>query len=134
MIIVDVMTELGDALDTIEGLRVDRYPGEHPRPPCAMVQWPDSIDFDGSMARGMDRLEIEVDVIAGELVSRTGPALMSPYISGAGASSVKRALESFTYSACSSVRVESVRFVSTTIGDVQYITAIFTVDVVGPGS
>lgn len=79
-------------LQTIAGLRVyDTVPGEV-SPPAAVVR-PESITFDSSMSRGSDDFVFTVLVLVSTAVDRVAQDKLDGYLDGAGALSVKAAIE-----------------------------------------
>lgn len=134
MILGDVMDQLATALGTISGLRVFPYPPDSLNPPAAVVSYPDTLTFDETYGRGMDRISIPVVVVVGRVSDRASRDQLSAYCNGSGDSSIKAALESSTYTACSTVRAASVDFDVVTIGGTDYMAALFTLDISGSGS
>lgn len=134
MNLIDVMDELGGALGGIAGLRVFPYPPETVTPPAAIVAWPDSIDYAASYGRGMDRLTIPIVVVVGKVSARASALLLGEYADGSGARSVKAVVDGGTYTAMDSVTVTAGEFDVVTMAGVDYLAALFEVDVVGSGS
>jgi hypothetical protein len=93
VILADVMDEVAARLDTIDGLRCHAYPADNVAPPAAVVTYPDSIDFDSTYARGMDRLTLPVVVLIGRVSDRASRDRISDYVDGTGAASLKAVLE-----------------------------------------
>lgn len=94
MILADVMQEIADRLDTIDGLRVYGYPADQIQPPAAAVTYPESVDFDSTFQRGMDRIpDLPVIVLVAKPWDRSTRDQIAAYIDGSGASSVKAVLE-----------------------------------------
>ncbi len=129
-----VMTELATAVDTIAGLRVLDHPVENINPPMAVVAYPDSIDFDATYGRGMDRMSASVFVVVGNAYARTSKPALTAYMNGSGASSVKAAVESYAASEWHTARVVAAETDVFTMGTIDYISAIFEVDIVGSGT
>ena len=129
-----VMDEVGDALDTIDGLRVHRWPADNVQPPAAVVTYPAEYRFDETYGRGMDRLVLPVVVLVGRPSERSARDLLGAYVNGSGASSVKAKVEAHTYTACHTVRVESVEFDVVNVAGVDYLAATFTHDITGTGA
>lgn len=134
MNLIDVMDELGGALSGIAGLRVFPYPPETVTPPAAIVAWPDSIDYATSYGRGMDQLTIPIVVVVGKVSARASALLLGEYADGSGARSVKAVVDGGTYTAMDSVTVTAGEFDVVTMAGVDYLAALFEVDVVGSGS
>lgn len=132
--VADVMSQLATQLDTISGLRVSDHVPKSISPPAAVVALPTSYDYDGTFARGMDRLSLSIHLLVGQVVSRTATQKLAGYMNGSGASSVKQVLEAGTYTAFDSLRVQSVTVGTITVEGVEFLGAIFVVDVVGQGA
>jgi hypothetical protein len=133
MNIVNVQDAIATQLDTITGLRVSAYPPDRITPPTAIVAWPDSYIYDETFVRGMDRLSLPVVVLVSKVSDRASRAELAAYCNGSGASSIKAVLESGSYSAFDTLRVQSVDFDVVSIAGTEYMAANFTVDVVGTG-
>jgi hypothetical protein len=134
MNLVDVMAQLGDALDTIEGLRVYRYPPDSIAAPAGIVAYPESINFAAAYQRGMDRITIPVVIVVGAASDRASARQLAEFASGSGARSVKAVIDGHAYTAADSVTVTSADVDVFAMGDIPYIAATFEVDVVGPGA
>lgn len=134
MDLVAVMDEIGDRLDTIDGLRVFRYPPDSITPPAAVVAYPDSLTFDETYGRGMDRLTLPVVVVVGRQSDRASRDNLGRYCDGSGSASVKAVLESGSYTAFDTLRVMSVEFDSVTMAGTDYVAAMFDVDIAGSGA
>lgn len=135
MLVTAVMAALATELDKISTLRVYDYPSNAVVPPAAIVGFPETITFDMSAGRGQDHLEIPVIVLAGKVSDRTALDVLGPFLDGTGSASVKAVLEAQnrSYTAFSRVRVRSVTVEVITIGGVEYLAGIFSLDVYGTG-
>lgn len=127
-----VMTEVADRLKTIAGLRVFDHPVDAVNPPTAIVSLPE-ITFDQTYGRGSDRYALPVVLAIGKVVDRAARANVAPYVAGAGTKSFKAVLEAVAYASCDSVRVQSVEFDTYSWGSVEYVVAIFLLDIIGDG-
>jgi len=136
MIVADVMDELGTALEAVTDLtgRVFYYPPAKITPPTAIIAFPDTIEFDETYGRGMDRITIPVIVVAGNVSVRAARDRIVAYCNGSGAKSVKTAIDDGTYVACDTVRVTAAELDIFTMSGVDYISATFEVDVTGSGT
>ncbi|MEZ5411035.1 MAG: hypothetical protein R2761_23595 [Acidimicrobiales bacterium] len=134
MIVADVMDELGDALDTIDGLRVFRYPPENVQAPAAVVAYPESIEYDVTYGRGVDTLTIPVIIVVGKVSDRASAKQLAAYMDGSGALSVKAVIEGATYTAFDIVQVTSADTDVYTFAGVDYVSAIFNLRISGPGA
>lgn len=128
-----VMDDLGTQLATISGLRVFPYSADRVTPPAAVVMWPDQYDFDATMARGGDRVTMPVTVLTGRVVERAARDELAAYADGSGERSIKAVLEAGAYTAFDSCRVTGAQFAVTTIASVDYLSAEFSVDIIGLG-
>jgi len=134
MNLADVMSELADRLDTIEGLRVFPYTANKVAPPAASVGLPDEYTYDAAYGRGADALTVPIVVVVGKLDARSSHLQLSRYADGSGERSVKAAVEAGETDAFDSARVTSVDFAVITIAAVDYLGATFTVDITGKGA
>lgn len=122
-------TGLGKNLGTIRGLRVAVTLPDNPTPPMATIQ-PDAVTYDSVFGRGMQEYRFTVLVMVGRVAERSRQNELDEYISSTGGRSIKLAIESdktlggIAYD----VRVSEMRLItSLPIGDVNYLTAEFTV-------
>ncbi len=129
-----VMQAVADRLDTITGLRGFGFPPDSVTPPAAIVSYPDEYHFDDTYRRGMDRLTLPVVVVVGRVSDRASRDQLGVYCDGVGASSVKQVLESGTYTAFDSLVVRNATFDVVSIAGVDYMAALFDLDVVGRGT
>lgn len=134
MNVADVMDQLGDALDTITGLRVFRYPPDSIVPPAGIVAYPESVQYAESYRRGMDRITVPIVVVVGKVSDRSSAVELAAYMSGSGSKSIKAVVDGGTYTAMDSVTVMEAEVDVFTMGPVDYIAATFEVDVVGQGA
>lgn len=134
MDLADVMDDVADELENIAGLRVFAYPPGSLTPPAAVVTYPDSITFDQTYGRGMDRMSLPVVVVVGKATDRTARNRLGAYCDGAGASSIKAKLEAGTYVAFDTLRVTGITFDVVSIGGTEYLAALFDLDISGTGS
>ena len=129
------MQEIADRLDTIAGLRVFGWPPDKPPPaPAAVVTYPETLTFDGAYARGMDKMDPSVVALVGKVSDRTARDRISEYAAGSGDKSFKAVIESGTYTTFDSVRVTAIAFDIVAIGAIEYLSATFTLDIVGEGA
>ena len=109
------------------------YSADRIVPPAAIVGWPDPITYDATMARGADTLTVPLFVVVGKLDARTSRDRLAKYLDGTGADSVKAAVESGTYTAIDSVRVQTAHVDGISVAGVEYLGAIFQLDLIGTG-
>jgi len=128
-----LVSELRDGLKanlaTITGLRTSDIVPDNPNPPIAIVL-PQSVKYDDSFNRGMNTYTFSVVVVVNRVSERTGQNSLDAYVSGTGASSVKRAIEidKTLNGKAFDVRVSDVRnYGDITIGEINYFSAEFVV-------
>lgn len=129
-----MMDELGDQLDTIDGLNVYRWPPDSVTAPGAVVTYPDGLDFDATYQRGFDDITLPIVVVVGKASARAARDKVAAFCAGSGDASVKAVLEAGTYTAFDVARVTGVEFSVATIGTTEYLTATFAVDITGGGT
>lgn len=131
----DVMTEIGNKLETITGLRVFDYPPNSINPPTGVVTYPETIEYHATYgapgAVGMRALGVVL--VAGKADSKAARDTVSAWSKTTGNGSVKQALESASYTTLDDLTVTTCEFDVMTIGAVDYMAAIFRIDIIGQG-
>jgi hypothetical protein len=131
----NVMQAVADRLGTIAGLRVYAYPPDVVQPPAAIVTYPGTLTFDETYGRGMDRIEdLGVVLLVGKVSDRASRDLITKWVKGSGAFSVKAVLESGTYTAFDTIRVVKAEFDIITVAGVEHLAATLTLDIAGTGA
>lgn len=136
MNIESVMDEIATRLRTIPSLagRTYEWPPGDLMPPAAFVAYPGPGTYDLSYQRGADRTQGSCLVLLGSPAERSTRTLYAAYISGSGAESVKAAVDGDgTYTSCDSVTVTGWDVDVVTIGSMDYLAAVFTLDIIGRG-
>ncbi|MFI1195512.1 hypothetical protein ACH4T9_19955 [Micromonospora sp. NPDC020750] len=130
-----VAEELRAALGVIEGLNVAEWGVKRVQSPAAVVSLPERVDYDATYGRGSDQL---TDMAVLVLIARpTDPATLrevATYADGSGPRSVKAAIEAHTYTSCDSVTVVSAEFERVSYADIEYLAAMFRLDITGRGA
>lgn len=136
MNLADVMDQLGDRIDTIDGLRVYRYPPDNVQVPAAVVTYPEEYVYDVTFGRGTDRMTVPVIVMVGKVSDRASRDQLAAYVDGSGARSVKAVVEAEgdDYTAFDSARVTGAEFDIVSMAGVEYVAATLPVDIAGPGT
>lgn len=130
-----VMQAVADRIDTIADLRVYAYPPDVVQPPAAVVTYPGTYTFDATYGRGMDRIpDLGVVLLVGKVSDRASRDLITKWVKGSGATSVKAVIESGTYAAFDTVRVTQAEFDIISVAGVEHLAATFTVDIAGSGA
>lgn len=102
-------------------------PGEAVQPPCLLVDYPSSIDFDATFGRGSDKATFPFFVCCGKASERTARDVLSAYI--AGATGMKDALDGNLGGVVQTARVTDCQINTMTIAGVEYIGARFELEV-----
>ncbi len=135
MIVGDVMDELAEALKAIPSLSGRSYP--HPVgdvvAPAGIIPFP-LVGYDATMGRGADELQMMAVVLVPSVHDRATRDRLIGYLSGDGDESVKAALEAYAYTSLDSIRVEQGRVQEYPLAEVDYLAAVFTLDIIGSGT
>ncbi|GIH07497.1 hypothetical protein Rhe02_55640 [Rhizocola hellebori] len=135
MDLASVMDELAVRLRSISGLQVFEWPVSPVTPPAALLTYPDSIDFDETYGRGMDRMRaLPLVVIGGKPTTIDARNMLSALTAGSGERSIKAVLESGTYTAFDEIRVAKWEFDVIEIAANPYMAAIAMLDIGGQGA
>ena len=134
MNLADVMDQVGERADTIAGLRVFRYPPPKLTPPGAWVDYPDTVEFDQTYGRGLDRMTLPFVVVVGKVSDRAAQNQLGAYCDGDGEKSIKAVLESGSYTAFDELHVRKIEFDPMTVAANVYMGALFTLDISGKGT
>lgn len=128
-LVTDLRNGLAANLATISGLRQQAWQPDNINPPAAFI-FPQGVSFDNAFNRGMNTYTFVVTVVVGRQSERSSQNALDTYVSGTGANSVKRALESDKTlgGKAFDVRVTDVRnYGELTAGEVTYLSAEFVV-------
>ena len=131
----DVAEELAAKLATITNpeLRVYPFPPDNLASPAAVVGFPETIQYDVSAQRGVDRMVIPVYVVIDRTWDRSSADQFANLTAGTGANSVKQAIQTRPHTSFSTARVRSVDRSVISVAGVEYWAATFLVDITGPG-
>src|SRR5690606_13007577 len=116
----------------IDRLNADPFEPDSVHPPHAWCL-PQEIEYDLTMARGSDRLTIEVIVAVSRTVDEVSWRKLLAYADGTGDRSVKQVLESGSYTELESLQVLRCEFGRVDVGGVLYLAGRFNVDILGSG-
>ena len=134
MDIIAAIDELGDAVDTIDGLRVYRYAPDNVHAPAAVVAYPTVYEFDATYSRGMDTFTVPVVVLVDRGTDRTSRDELLAYVAGSGPRSIKAAVEAHEPASYDTARVTGAEFDVISLGGVEYVAATFPVEISGQGA
>lgn len=132
-----VMEEIGASVRGVQGLegRTFAYPPPTVTGFAGIVSYPERIEYDLTYGRGMDKIvDLPVLIVVGRATDRTARDRVAQYAAGFGALSVKAAIEAEPHTSFDDVHVTSCEFDVVTIAAVDYITAMFRMDVAGQGA
>lgn len=129
----NVVDELVTRLQTITALRVHAEPPGTVSPPAAVISWPE-VSYDGTYGRGMDTLTLPLVLVVGKASDRIARKTVNAYVNGSGARSIKAVLEAGTYTSFDVIRVASARFEVDSIGGIEFLAAVFSLEITGQGA
>ena len=132
-----VMDEIAGKVRTVEGLggRVSEWPASSVVAPAGIVTYPDKVEYDQTYGRGMDVFRgLEVLVVVGKANDRSARNRVAAYTAGDGPKSVKQAIETKPHVSFDDLQVIDADFDVVTIAGVDYIAAIFRMDIAGQGN
>ena len=127
--ITDLRTGFANALATVPGLRTTTETPDTISPPVAIINVA-NVNYDKAGSRGLDEYNFVITCVVGRVGERTAQRLLDSYVTPAGSSSVKLAIEldRTLGGRCDSLRVTDMRnYGSIVIGEVTYLAAEFNV-------
>jgi hypothetical protein len=133
MNLVDVAQQLADRAKTLGRLNTFPHPADAIVPDALEIELPDVIAFDSTYARGMDEIELTVNVLVGKIGDAASARRLMAYLSGSGPRSIKQVLETGNYTAMDSVHVTRAKTAGISVGGQIFLGGQFTVQVVGQG-
>lgn len=134
MNLANAMRQVATQLATIADLNVFSYPPDKLEPPAAVVSYPDDVTFDATYGRGVDTMTLPVVLVVGKVSDESARDALGAYCDGSGARSVKAVIEAGTYTAFDTVQVATCSFDVVTIAGVDFMAAVFSLEVSGSGS
>lgn len=123
-----VMDALGVRLATISGLRVFDFPPETVSVPAAIVAYGEVV-YDSTYGRGADMATFPVHVLVSRTSDRMARDQLEAYRAGAGAKSVKAAIDGDLGGTVADARVASSVVEAIEVNGVSYVAATFQVEV-----
>jgi hypothetical protein len=107
--------------------RAYAWPTGSIQPPCAIVGYPEELEFDATFGRGSDRAVFPVWMVCGNVSDRSARDVLSGYITGG--TGIKDALDGTLGGAVQTARVTDCQVEKLPIGAVEYIAAKFMIEV-----
>lgn len=129
MRLLAVLSELMQAAGTVDGITVPpRWGDRPPRPPTALVELPEEIQYDAG-GRGYDRLpDVPLVVLCGDPTQPAAFRTAAAY-ADTGPGSVKTVMESYDYVEPITVRVASCTPDVADLAGTSFYVVIFHLDV-----
>ncbi len=103
------------------------YPAESINPPCAVVGYPEEIEFDATFGSVNNRLKIPVHIAVGKVHDRSARDRISVLIAGVG--SLKAALDGDLGGVVQTCRVTECEISTLTVAGVEYLSARLLLDI-----
>ncbi len=129
-----VMDEIAAVADQIPGLTTYAWPADEISPPAAMVTYPEEISLDTAFQRGTDRWNGGLIVLVDRVWDRSTRDQISRYTAGDGPESIKAAFYAHDWQACAYVNPRRVTFDVIAVAGVDYLAALFDLDIAGNGT
>jgi hypothetical protein len=128
----EILEAVGAAIDAIPGLHVYVHAPDVVAAPAAIVELPQSVEYDAVWGRGADVYKLRVLVLVARGSAVAAHAALADYMSGAGPRSVKAAVEgSEALADGAAVRVDSVGGVGGySVGGTDYAGCRFALDAI----
>jgi len=131
-----VMKELGTAAATITGLRVQPWAAKSVTPPALVFGLPDEIIPNDTYARGSMLIrDLPAILLVGQAVSRTALTELAAYCAGTGPKSLTAVWQGYGgYTQIHALTVAKIEPDAVKMAGVDYLAAIFHLDVIGSGT
>jgi hypothetical protein len=130
-----VMEEIAEKLKMFTGMNVFDYPVDTVIPPAGILSYPERIAYDETYGRGEDMFfNLPVFMVTDRADSKSARNQISEWTDPTGLKSVKTFLDRETYNSCDSVSVPNATFDVMTVAGIDYLVAIFELNVSGEGS
>jgi len=133
MIVMAVMKDIGNRLDTINPLRVHPYEADEISVPAGLISLPTLINYQTTYGSGVNTMTLDITVLVTKVDDRIRLEQIAPYADSEGPKAIAQVLETGTYSAFDSIQVLSSRFAIVNIAGDDYLACIFSVEVIGTG-
>lgn len=129
-----VTAEVGEALQTIDGLKVLPFTANHLTPPSALFGYPEDTAYDLTYQAGTDSFTLPITIVVAALTDKGSYADLMNYASGSGPRSVRAAVRDFSFTACDVAMVVSAEFGTWQISGTDYLAVTFDVRISGKGA
>lgn len=131
-----VIKELGTAAATITGLRVLPWAAKTASPPALLFGLPQQIGPNETYARGQMKItDLPAILLVGSADTRSSLATLAAYCAGSGAKSLIVAWQNYTsYTQIQAITITSIEPDAVKLAGVDYLGAIFHLDLYGSGT
>ncbi len=131
----EVMEEIADKLKHFTGLNVFDYPVDSVTPPAGILSYPERIEYDVTYQAGeMMFWNLPVYMVTDRVDSKSARNQVAKWTDPNGVNSVKTYLDKENYNSCDDVQVVSATFDTMTVAGIDYLVAVFELNVTGEGS
>lgn len=134
MNLTDVMQELADVADMVEGLNCYGWPAEEATPPAAWPTYPARMPVNAAFRRGTDRWQGGLWVAVGRVWDKATRDQLSRYTAGSGPESIIEAYTNHDWRSCSYARPVEWTFDAIELAGVPMMAALLELDIAGPGA
>ncbi len=129
------MVEIAEKLTLFTGVSIFSYPTDSLVPPGGFVGYPERIIYDETYGRGEDIFSNLIVIMASDRTdSESSRDQVSEWTDPTSNNSVKTFLDNESYSSCGGVIVKNAEFEVMSIAKVDYLVAMFELDVTGEGT
>lgn len=128
-----VMDEVARVLEQITGLRVSAWPQASVSGASGYVSYPEMINYDQTYGAGSDEyVGLPLVLLVPRPDSRGAREAVARWSRGDG-EGVRALIANWPWTTCDFVQVTGCKFEVETIAGVDYLAAVFTATVAGPG-
>jgi hypothetical protein len=129
-----VMEEIAEKLKLFTGLNVFDYPLDSVNPPAGILGYPEEVKYDETYGRGEDMfLGLPLFMVTQRMDSKEARNQVSDWTDPHGPKSVKTYLDKENYRSCDSVDVTNATFTVYTSAGIDFLCALFEMNVSGQG-
>lgn len=124
-----VMDEVAACMRQVPGLRAHGWPVGKVTPPAAVVNYPTSADYQVDGASW--RISLPLVIAFGRPNVKQTRNKLAAYLNGSGAASVRQLVDDYAWTSCDSVTCTDADVDVVAVANVEYLAALFTLDVIG---
>lgn len=124
-----LMDEVAVCMRQVSGLHVFAWPTGRVTPPAAVVNYPTSISY--QVDRASYRISLPLVLAFGRPTDPGTRDVLAAYVNGSGPSSVRRLVDDYAWTSCDSVTAKEADIDIVTVANVEYLAAVFGLDIIG---